>query len=361
MKALFILGYPPDTVPSQRFRCEQWLRLLPKGSIDAHIEPLVTSSANSILYETGHLGHKATAVLKGLLKRVSAILRARQFDVCFIGREAFPLGPALIERLLERRVPVVYDFDDAVFLGDVSAANRSIGRFKMPGKIASIVEMAAITTVGNRWLADWARQRSDRVEIIPTTIDVDLYSPAPRDRRGCVTVGWSGSSTTVRNLHTIDGALVRALQSERLALSVVGDARFVLPDSAGAAIRAKNWSESTELVDLASFDMGLMPLPDDDWSRGKCGLKALQYMAMTVVPIVSPVGVNTEIVRHGENGLVASREDEWVDAIQRLASDAELRVHLGERARATVAEGYSGRDWAPKFFDVLERAASTPV
>ncbi|MEO7556155.1 MAG: glycosyltransferase family 4 protein [Acidimicrobiales bacterium] len=360
MKALFILGYPPHTAPAQRFRCEQWLRLLPTGSIDVQHESLMTPGSYSILYEPGHVARKASIVLRGLLKRVSAVARAGRFDVCFIGREAFPLGPPLVERLLERRLPVVFDLDDAIFLGDVSAANRSIARFKMPAKVGEIVELATVVTAGNSWLADWARQRAKAVEVIPTTIDVDHHKPQPQDPRAAVTVGWSGSKTTAQHLHSIDGALATVLEDPRVSVSVVGDRTFALPGS-NRGVHAKSWSEAEEVADLASFDIGLMPLPDNDWSRGKCGAKALLYMAMGVVPIVSPVGVNTDIVHHGENGMIASTEAGWVEAIRLLASDPQLRADLGEQARATVVERYSGQAWAPTFLDVLERAASTRV
>jgi glycosyltransferase involved in cell wall biosynthesis len=261
--------------------------------------------------------------------------------------------------LLERRVPVVYDFDDALFVGDVSAANRSIARFKMPEKISRIVAKATITTAGNEWLAAWARRYSSAVEVIPTTIDVDQYRTVHREPAEHVVVGWSGSKTTVRHLQTIEGALRRALSESRVSLSVVGDRSYTVGglDDDGL-VRARDWVEASELDDLGSFDIGLMPLPDEDWSRGKCGLKALQYMAMEVVPIVSPIGVNREIVQHGENGLIATGDDEWVAAIQQLASDAQLRRRLGRAARATVVERYSGKAWAPRFLQVLEQAAS---
>lgn len=360
MKALFIMGYPYDTSPAQRFRCEQWLRLLPAGRIDVHFEPLMNERSYSILYEPGHIARKMAAVAGGALKRLSAILRAGRFDVCFVGREAFPFGPAFIEALLERRVPVVYDFDDAIFIGDVSAANRSVARFKMPQKVARIVELATVTVAGNAWLAEWARQHTNHVEVLPTTIDIDQYQEHVRPRGDMRTLGWSGSKTTIPHLHLVDGALRKAVAAG-WRLSVIGDRQYTLDGADSERVRAKDWSSSTELDDLYSFDIGLMPLPDDDWAKGKCGLKALQYMATGIPAVVSPVGVNTEIVEHGVNGLVASTEGEWVAAMDLLAGDIELRLEMGRRARTTVVEKYSGQQWAPRFLSVLESATSVRV
>jgi glycosyltransferase involved in cell wall biosynthesis len=124
-------------------------------------------------------------------------------------------------------------------------------------------------------------------------------------------------------------------------------------------VEALPWNLNSEVDDLSLIDIGLMPLPDDEWARGKCGLKALQYMALGIPPIVSPVGVNSDIVTHGENGLIATTNDEWFDSIKLLVEDEPLRRQLGAAARETVVERYSGQAWAPRFVQILEEAASS--
>ncbi len=360
MKALFVVPYPLDTAPGQRFRFEQWLRLLPDGAITADVRPLLSDTAFGQLYRGGATATKAAGVLAGLARRVRDLTAAGHYDVAFVYREAFALGPPVVEMLLERRVPVVYDFDDAIFLGDTSAANRSMARLKWPQKVGRIVAGAAMTTVGNDWLAAYARQSSDRVTVIPTTIDTEAYQPRERTAGERVRLGWSGSPTTAQHLHTVDGALRRVLAELPVELVVVGDATYTLPGANGSSARvsAKAWSAATEIDDVSSFDIGLMPLPDDQWSQGKCGLKALQYLALGVPTITSPVGVNPDIISSGDNGLLASTEDQWVEAVSRLVADAPLRRRLGDAGRQTVVERYSGRRWAPRFLEVLEQAAS---
>jgi glycosyltransferase involved in cell wall biosynthesis len=269
------------------------------------------------------------------------------------------LGPPLLEELAARRVPVVYDFDDAIFLGHTSAANRAVAPWKRPDKVGAIVARATTTIVGNSWLASYAHQFSSRVTVIPTTIDVDEYTPGARPAGGAVRVGWSGSRTTSPHLHTIDPALQRILQQPFTELAVIGDPSFRLDGVDQEHVNARAWRRETELDDIRAFDIGIMPLPDDDWSKGKCGLKALQYMALAVAAVSSPVGVNPEIVTHGVNGLLASTPDEWVETVERLAQDAELRRELGDAGRQTVLERYSGQQWAPRFLEVLEEAASS--
>lgn len=356
LRVAFIVPYPLDQSPGQRFRFEQWLELLPADSVEAQIHPLFDRAVYRRLYGSGGLATKSFATIKGLAKRIRDVTSAKKVDVAFLYREAFPLGPPVLDAYLERRIPVVYDFDDAIFLGGTSEANSMIAKLKMPQKIQRIIAGAAITTVGNNFLASYAKRFSRSVRLLPTTIDVDKYQPPDsRAPRSLVRLGWSGSRTTSAHLDTIRPVLVRALRELPVELHLIGDPDFRLPTSERVTVKA--WDARNEIQDIASFDIGLMPLPDDDWSRGKCGLKALQYMALEVSPVVSPVGVNTDIVSDGDNGLLASNEDEWMEAIARLVESESLRRNLGKAARETVIERYSGQQWCTAFLSTLEEAA----
>lgn len=358
LKVACVVPYPPGRSPGQRFRFEQWLELLPPKSVEARIYPLFDERAYARLYGTGGLFAKSKATLKGLTKRIKDTVSATRADVVFLYREAFPLGPPLLDTYLERRVPVVFDFDDAIYLGDTSAANSVVARMKMPQKIGKIVAASTVTTVGNEFLASFARQHSQAVRVVPTTIDVERYRPRSSRHDGdLVRVGWSGSKTTSPHLDTVRPALMRALKELPIQLYLIGDPDSRWPDTKRVVV--KGWEATTEVQDISSFDIGLMPLPDDDWSRGKCGLKALQYMALEVPPIVSPVGVNTSIISHNENGLVARNEDEWVERIATLVESASLRTRLGKAARQTVVERFSGQEWSSRFLLILEEAAAT--
>lgn len=344
---------PADRSPGQRFRLEQWLRLLPPGSVDAKVLTLYTEPAYERLHRAGGTIHKVVDNLAALARRARQVVEAQHADVVYLYREAYLLGPAFFEPFLERRVPVVFDFDDAIWLLDTSAANaRVAGLLKVPGKVASIIAGAAATTVGNDYLATYAQQFSEKVYVIPTTIDVDRYQPQPRPEGELVRIGWSGSPGTSRYLRDIEGALRRVLAELPTELVVIGDPTYHLEGA--ERVRVIPWHPSTEIANVGAFDIGLMPLPDDEWAQGKCGFKALLYMALGVAPVVSPVGVNTQIVTDGHDGLWAQTEDEWYQAIARLCGDRRLREQLGAAGRNTVVERYSGQVWAPRFLAILE-------
>ena len=357
LKVTFLVPYPPGMAPGQRFRFEQWLGLLTDDSIDADVRPLYGAAAFARLYEPGGTPRKVAQTGVALARRALQAHLAKKADVVFIYRGAFVLGPPVFETLLESRVPVVFDFDDAIWLGGTSEANALAARLKRPEGVGRIVAGAAATTVGNEFLAGYARRFSDRVHVLPTTLDVETYRPQPRPAHELVRVGWSGSPTTSPHLMGIEKALRRMLDELPVELVVIGDPQFRLPGAPRVTVLP--WRAESEIAEVSAFDIGLMPLPDDDWSRGKCGFKALLYMALGVAPVVSPVGVNTEIVADGANGLLAGDEDAWVEAVARLVADPDLRGRLGAAGRETVVERYSGQRWAPRFLEVLQEARET--
>jgi glycosyltransferase involved in cell wall biosynthesis len=217
--------------------------------------------------------------------------------------------------------------------------------------------MASAVVVGNEWLAEYARRHNPNVWVIPSTVDTDRYVPrAIEPSTAPVVIGWSGSSTTVRHLRTISGALARVAAAAPVELRIMGG-EFELP---GAPVTLRRWSSEGEVDELRRFDVGIMPVPDDLWSKGKCGMKALLYMAVGVPTVASPVGVNSAIIREGENGLLAATEEEWVDKLLTLVRDVELRRRLGAAGRATVEATYSLRAQAPRVLDLLGSVARTP-
>ncbi|MBV9041196.1 MAG: glycosyltransferase family 4 protein [Acidimicrobiia bacterium] len=356
LRVLVLAPYPADCAPGQRFRVEQWLSLLPPGTVEAELRPFFSRRAYDRLYEPGGVPRKAAQSLQGVARRVREVIGLKRWDVAFLYRGAVPLGPPVFEELLARRIPFVYDFDDAIFLDETSPANRAVGRWRQTGNVQEIISRAAATTVGNGWLADYARQYSAHVHVLPTTIDVETYVPAPGPAGGPVCIGWSGSHSTAKHLHTIDGALLEVLRRTTTTLRIIGDSSYRLPGADRLTVLP--WRRESELADLRPLDVGVMPLPDDEWSKGKCGFKALLYMAMGVPPVASPVGVNTEIIQHGVNGYLAASEADWVDVLRLLADDAGLRRRVGNVARQTVVERYSGQRWARRFLEVLETAAT---
>jgi glycosyltransferase involved in cell wall biosynthesis len=210
--------------------------------------------------------------------------------------------------------------------------------------------------VGNPYLAEYARQVNDRVTVIPTTIDTEKYRVLPRtEKTGPPVIGWTGSHSTVQHLDTLRGALKKLAERESFRLRVIGTPAYECPP---IEVEAMAWRADSELEDLSAIDIGVMPLPDDKWSKGKCGLKALQFMALGIPTICSPVGVNTDIIQDNENGFIAGTEDEWVEKLTRLLRSAELRQRLGQAGRATVEQKYSAITQTPRVYEIFKSVMS---
>ena len=254
------------------------------------------------------------------------------------------LGTAFFEKQFSKRSKVVFDFDDSIWIQDVSDSNKSLSFLKNPDKTMDIIKAAERVFAGNRYLADYALQWNTHVTIIPTTIDTDLYCPDNQKQGGAVCIGWSGSVTTLAHFKLSLGALIRIKNKygSKVEIKVIGDGSYVNEE---LGIKGLPWKMDTELDNLRKIDIGIMPLEDDEWSNGKCGLKGLQYMSLGIATIMSPVGVNKEIIQQGENGFLATTEDEWVQKLSLLIDDTELRARIGIAGRRTVEKSYSVNAW----------------
>src|SRR5215208_5502038 len=357
MPALF------DTSPCQRYRFEQWDPLLRERGVEITYEPFEDEELHALLYKPGLLGKKLQLVTRGLNRRMSLVRKVKDFDLVYILREAALLGPPIFERLIHQRgVPIVFDFDDAVFVSYRSPSNGYLSYLKFASKTKTICRIASHVMVGNPYLADYARQVNDRVTVIPTTIDTEKYRvPPPKNSSGLPVIGWTGSYSTVQHLDTLRGALKKLAEKESFRLRVIGTPTY---ECSPIDVEAMRWRADTELEDLSAIDIGVMPLPDDRWSKGKCGLKALQFMALGIPTVCSPVGVNTDIIQDNQNGFIAASEEEWVDKLGRLLRSPELRQRLGQAGRATVEQKYSAITQAPRVFEIFKsvlREAKAPA
>jgi glycosyltransferase involved in cell wall biosynthesis len=361
---LFVSVHPPGRVPSQRFRFEQYVDFLREEGFETEFAPVLRQDEYDAIYTEGHRHHlrKARIAARGLARRVLDAARASRYHVVVVQREAVQLGTALFERAMgASRAALVYDFDDAVWLAHTSEANRRLAWLKRPEKTAKIIELADMVFAGNDYLADYARGLNDAVRVVPTTIDTDTYVPPPRQNRSsAVCIGWSGSLTTRPQFELVVPVLRRLKErfEARVRFRVIGDPGY-RDESLG--IVGSAWRPETEVQDLAEFDVGLMPLPDDAWSRGKCGLKGLQYMALGIPPVMSPVGVNTKIVNDDENGLLAGTPEEWLGKLSILVESADLRARLGRAARQTVERDYSVKANKGRYLEYLTAVSSTSI
>lgn len=344
--------------PGQRFRIEQWMPHLSRDhGIDVDLAPFDTPALTQVLYQPGRVPQKAALMLKSLAMRQRDVRRAASYDVCYVYREMASLGPALYERMTP--TPYVLDFDDAIWMSSgANAANGVFSKLRFPGKMATITRHARAVTVGNEYLASWARQHNASVSVVPTTIDLDAYPvQPPRAPDGVLRIVWIGSFSTLKYLELVRSPLEQLGRERAVDLRVICDRPLETP-IAGITNTFVKWTAENEAADIGAGDVGIMPLEDTPWARGKCGCKALQYMAAGRPAVVSPVGVNRDIIVDGSSGLFASNSDEWLSALRRLASTPALGAHLASEGRDVVVDGYSAQSGARRLAGVLQATSN---
>ena len=289
-----------------------------------------------------------TPLATGLFHRLIQFGHATEFDTVLLQRKLLPSWQLRLLRSRSRRL--IFDFDDAVLYRD-SYDRRGPHHKRRSDRFKRTVQMSDVVIAGNAFLADCALKAGahpDRVRVIPTCIDAKVASPAAEPRKGPgLNLVWIGSSSTLEGLarqRPLWERIGREVPGVRLRMVCDHFLRF---DS--MPVDDVPWSEPTEAADVASADVGISWVPDDLWSRGKCGLKVLQYQAAGLPVLANPVGVHPGMIRSGVEGFLVSTADEWVDAVRRLAEDPELRRRMGRAARASLVANYSVESWAPEF------------
>lgn len=351
MKILFIFPYPQATAASQRFRFEQYLPLLSVKGIAYTLSPFVDEYTWQILYKKGYTLQKLTGILKGFLRRTILLFTVNQYDFVFIHREASPIGPPIFEWLIANilRKRIIYDFDDAIWLPNTSDNNKIASGLKWHHKTAAICRWAYKVSAGNIYLAEYARQYNAKAAVNPTTIDtIHLHNQVKNQHTAQLVIGWTGTHSTIGYLDGIIPVLQDLEKKYAFIFLVISDKK---PDFKLDCLQYLPWNKETEIADLLRINVGIMPLTDDKWARGKCGFKALQYMALGIPALVSPVGVNTEIVDNGINGFVCNSNADWKQHICTLLQNNMLREHMGSAAREKVEKYYSVQANCRNFLD----------
>ncbi len=430
MRVLFVCPYPPKKAPSQRFRFEQYLDGLDFGYRQ---EGFWRDDEWPAIYRGGSILYKVLSTMRGFLRRFFLLFRVGGYDIVFIHREATPIGPPWFEWCVAKvwRKPIIYDFDDAIWLPNSSDANAKIvGSLKSHGKVGRICGWARTVVVGNGYLEAYASRFCDSTEIVPTTIDLgamskslskskptfakasadesSTYAKATADKsenecessyakasvdekerdnssfegqsrshstltnpstgrivqgptNRLPTIGWTGTHSTLKQLEPLFSTLEAVYEKIPFRFLLIADqALDVMP----SFVEFRPWRKETEIADLMEIDIGVMPLFDTEWEKGKCGFKALQYMALGIPTVVSGVGVNVEIVEDGVSGLICEAMESnestyagWKERLEELLVDGDLRRALGEAGEVVVRERYSveaNRNVFYRLFELLE-------
>jgi glycosyltransferase involved in cell wall biosynthesis len=335
---------------SSRIRFLQFLPALEQQGFTFEVRPLLDNAYVTSLYGGPRVG--AGNIIRAYARRFAALHRRMRYDLIWLEKEALPWLPTWMEIARLQGIPYVADYDDAWF-------HRYENHWASPllgHKIDAVMRVAHTVVAGNDYLARRARQAgARRVEIVPTAIDLGRYRDLPEtSSSGPLTVGWIGIPLNAHYLTMVEPALRATADATPLELHVVGAP--VPAEFAGIPAECFPWSEDTEIARIARFDVGIMPLHDTPWERGKCAYKLLQVMAAGKPVIASPVGANRQVVRHGVNGFLAETTEEWIGALRKLA-DPDLRHRMGAEARKTVEEHYSTAMIGPRLAAILTQAA----
>ena len=320
MRVLFLSSYAPYA-PSTRYRVTQFLPHLERLGIACDLLTLMSQEFFDRFYEPGRVLSKGAYLAARSLRVLWDVIRRRDYDVVFVQREALLFGPPIVEWLVARglRKSLVFDLDDAIFLSYTSPFYGKVASLlKRPSKVPVIMGLSAHVVACNAYTSDFARRYNPHVIVIPPVVDAEVFQPVFRDGERVPVVGWLGSQTTARHLIPLLPMFERLARDHDFALKIVGAGRTF--HARGVRLVQKPYDLRSDVAEFQDMDIGVYPLVDEPWSLGKAGLKAVQYMAVGIPMVASPVGSVMEIVRHGECGFFARTEEEWTDRLGRFAA-----------------------------------------
>lgn len=343
MKRGLVLTKYDTLAATTRQRFVQAMPYLAEAGITIALRPLFNNGYMERLFTQGK--RDPWRILLAYAARLMLLFRARKYDFLWVQYELFPYLPGWLERLAGLAgKPVIYDIDDAIFHQYDQHRNGAV-RAVLGKKLQPLLRRCSLAFCGNAYLEAYVGRYCKRTEIIPTVVDTDSYSPVEKAPVTTPVVGWIGSPSTWKYCLPMVDMLAGYVEAGRLSVLVVGAGHAA--DTTPPFV-FRNWAELREVEDIRQMDIGIMPLPDEPWARGKCGYKLIQYMACGIPVIASPVGVNCQIVTHGVNGFLATTEQEWRDAIEQLTGDAVLRQRMGQAGRVSVEQHYSIQQYGPR-------------
>ncbi len=351
MKVAVLCPHVVGRAPSQRLKYEQYFDSWRRNGFDIEVFPFWDEAAWEILYSPGKRLAKANALRRAFARRRRCEPAWLAADLVYVHLGITPIGaPGFERRLVSSGVPFVYDIDDMVHLPHGSDANPFMRYMRRPDRVLDLMKAASHVVVCTSHLEKFARQHNTNVTDISSTIDTDRYRVRTHRPQGPLVIGWSGSHSTSQYLHLLDHVLAEVAKTSDVRLRVIGDPTFRMP---GIQVDAIPWNAATEVADLSVIDIGVYPLPDEEWVLGKSGLKALQYMALGIPTVAERLGNNGRIIDDGRSGFLVRGVDEWTDRLRALIRDPELRVRLGAAGRQKVVTEFSVRANESKYLEVL--------
>jgi glycosyltransferase involved in cell wall biosynthesis len=358
-RMLVLCPYPIGVAAGQRLKFEQYYDDWRAMGWQVDVAPFMDSALWTVIYKHGHVLPKLAGVTRGYLRRARDLIRVPNYDLVYCHMSVTPIGTSIAERLTRRLAKkLVYDIEDnvmALFQGIGQNHPNPVVRFLRGGeKYRYLVREADHVVTSSPAANEHCRaiNRGAACTYISSSLDAGRFEPAYRySNDGPVTIGWTGTFSTRRYLDLLRGVFQKLATRRRFRLRVIGNFDYELP---GVDLEVIRWTAEREIDDLQGIDIGVYPLTVDEWVSGKSGLKAIQYMMMGLPCVATNVGTTPLIIRHGENGLLATTEEEWLEALTRLLDDPDLRRRIGEAARRDAVAKYSTKAIAAEYRRVLE-------
>jgi glycosyltransferase involved in cell wall biosynthesis len=350
-KILVICPHPVGYVPGQRLKFEQYFELWRSNGFDVEVSPFMSEHMQRIVYLEGHLFEKITGTLGGFSRRVKDLFRIRKYDIIYLFLWATPFGPPVSEWIIRKLAhKIVYDIDDLVYKPQTSPHNRFIKFLKSASKVNFLMRHADHVVVSTEKLMEYAKKFTQHISLIPATIDVNKYTITNSNKTNNIVIGWSGSHTTSKYLHLLDHVLKQIADRHPIKIMVMGDKNFAIK---GVNIELIEWTADKEIEYLKQFDIGIYPIPDEEWVYGKSGGKLVQYMAAGVPIVASAIGPNFKAIKDGYNGFLVSSEEEWITKLELLIKDEKLRKQMGNNAKSYAIEFYSIEANVDKYLSIF--------
>jgi glycosyltransferase involved in cell wall biosynthesis len=352
---VFLVPYPIGNAPSQRFRFEQYIPILQHAGFELHIYPFLDEKVWKILYQPGKFGYKIFKVLQGFIKRKFQLIYCISADYVFVHREIAPFGPPIFEWILCKlfRKKVIFDFDDAIWIPNTTPGNKFFSRFKRYENALYLMQHSFKNSCGNHYLQQKAAQFNPNSFYVPTTIDTQKHHNILKQNfnKKQIIFGWTGTLTTMDYLIEILPIMDDLIKKYSFKLLIISNQK---PSFKRDYIQFRYWNKETEIEDLLKMDVGLMPLRKDVWSEGKCGFKALQYLALGIPAIASDVGVNAEIVETGKTGYLCQNVADWYKAFEYFITKAEQIQQFSLDCREKIENNYSVQAHQHQFLTLFE-------
>ncbi len=353
MRVLFLTRYPKEGA-SSRYRVYQYLPYLNAKGIDYQVESFMSLHMYALSQKSGHTMLKMLLMFVACIKRLGVLWRCRSYDLIYMQREALPVGPLVLERwfrFLGKKT--IFDYDDALFIFKANTHTRFFSWFKNPLRVPKIMSTVDCVLAGNDWLRARAAEYCNDSRTFHVAENLERYSQKTYlNTKKSLTIGWLGSPSTEKYLQLIKPTLQKlSIKYPHVLIKVIGGGQF---SAEGINVEHIPWHIDTEVEQLHSFDIGIMPLPLEDWSKGKSGGKARTYMSVGLPIVCTGIGFNTELVQHGKTGLLVKSQDEWEQALERLICDEQLRRDLGLAARSYAEKYCSLAHAGPIFANILK-------